>query len=113
MQMRIISHAPIITYNPLQVNMATFSRWSSWPDGIIEVERMAAIRCAAKCLSVPSCKAFTYDEDDQLCILPNTLMEMGQFASTREPHAKYVQMVSLTNEQMGSFIHTNMQTHHF
>ena len=83
--------------------MTTFSRSlssSSWPDGHSEVESMAVIRCAAKCLSVPSCEAWTYDEDDQLCVLHNTLREMDQYATARKPHAKYIQMVSLTNGQM-------------
>ena len=33
--------------------MTTFSSKSSWPDGIVEVEGMAVVRCDAKCLSVP------------------------------------------------------------
>ena len=75
--------------------MTTFSSKSSWPDGNSEVEGLAVVRCAAKCLSVPSCEACTYDEDDQLCILHNTLLEMDRFATSRKPPAKYVQMVSL------------------
>ena len=100
-------HSSNFNILPLQVRMQTFSIYRrSWPDEMHQAESTAVIRCAAKCLSIPSCKAFTYEEDRQLCTLHNATRGMDQYLTVRKRHGKYDQMVSLTNCQIGSFIHT-------
>ena len=87
---------------PLQMRMQTFlTHRSSWPDEMHQSESTAVIRCARECLSVPSCKAFTYEGDRQLCSLHNATLGMDQYLTVRKRQGKYVQMGKLVR----SFIH--------